>query len=120
MPPEPHRFAPIYEQYHKHSLHREVVRWSLPTAPSETRNLPFALQANPERYLVIPIHQRWHKILTDAREYKSEPDEGRRVNTQFVKLYARRRVGWFEGRRGLRARAPSYESLKVAFVLSRQ
>ena len=87
-------------------------------APFETRTVPRALRADPGRYLVLPIRQRWHKDIADAKGYESEPDEGRRTKTQYVKHYARRKVAWFDGGQALRLRARSYESLKLAFVLS--
>ena len=73
---------------------------------------------DPRRHLAVPIHQRWHKDLADDKGYESEPDEGRRTKTQYIKHYARREAGWFDGGQALRTRARSYESLKLAFVLS--
>ena len=114
----PHRFAPMYDQYDEDCLHREATGWHLQWNPSETRTVPIAIRANPGRHLVIPIHQRWHKDIADANGYESEPDEGRRAKTQYVKHYGRRVIDWPCGQAS-RARARSYESLKLAFVLSR-
>lgn len=117
--PGPHRFAPMYESYDRCFLHREAIGWRTKVSPRETQTVPQALRANPGRYYVIPIHQRWHKDLTDDRAYESEPDEGRRTRTQYRKHYARRKVDLFDGGEAMRVRARSYESLKLAFVLSR-
>jgi hypothetical protein len=109
----------MYEKYDERCLHREAPQWHLEPAPSETRTVPIALRANPGRYIVLPIRQRWHRDIADANGYESEPDEGRRTKTQYVRHYARRQVEQFDGGRALRPRARSYESLKLAFVLSR-
>lgn len=115
----PHRFAPMYERYDEHCFHLEASEWHLQPVPSVTQTVPGALRQNPGRYLVLPIRRRWHKDNADAKGYESEPDEGRRTKTQYVKQYARRRVERFNGGQTLRPRARSYESLKLAFVLSR-
>ena len=116
-PPGPHRFAPLFEQYGDNYVHREmVVRIGDP--PIETHSIPRALWEHPETYFVIPIHQRWHKVLADDKGYESEPDEGRRTETRYANHYARRKVDGFDGWAS-RARSRSYESLKLAFSLER-
>ena len=108
----------MYEHYHETSLHREAAHWREKTQPSETKMISHALQANPGRFLVIPIHARWHNDLTDGKGYESEPDEGRRTKTRYGKHYARRKVERFDGGGAARLRARSCESLKLAFGLS--
>lgn len=109
----------MYEKYDQCCLHREAAEWHIQSAPRETRSVPQALRVEPRRYFAIPIRQRWHKDLADDKGYESEPDESRRTKTQCLRLYARRKVDWFDGGQTLRPRARSYESLKLAFVLSR-
>lgn len=85
----------------------------------EAQTASVALRSDPGRCLEIPIHERWHKDLADGKGYESEPDENRRTKTQYSKHFARRKVEQFQGGRISRPRARSYESLKLAFELSR-
>lgn len=44
---------------------------------------------DPDRSPIIPIRERWHKDLADAKGWESEPDEGRRIKTRFARHYGR-------------------------------
>jgi hypothetical protein len=115
----PRRFAPMYERYDKCHTHREAIQWHEQDPPIKTRIVPTALQPVSGRILAVQIHERWHKDLADDKGYDSEPDEDRRTVTQYRKLYAWRKVHWFDGGHALRARARSSESLELSFALSR-
>jgi hypothetical protein len=109
----------MYERYDPCYVHREAVGWHKQYPPDETISVMSALLVDPGHSFTIPIHQRWHKDLTDDKGYESEPDEGRRTRTQYRRHYARRKIDRFECT-AVRVRAPSYESLRLAFVLSRR
>ena len=116
--PELHRLAPMYEQYSTQCLHREASQWHVILPPIETHEISHARQADPGRYLRLPVHRSWHKDIADAKGYESEPDESRRIKTQYARHYARRTAYGFDSRAS-RARARSCDSLKLSFTLSR-
>lgn len=85
--PGPHRYAPMFDEY---CNHREAAPWTADDGLMDNSTFLYHPIVDPDRCPIIPRRERWHKDLTDARGWESEPDEGRRIKTRFAHYHARK------------------------------